>query len=151
MGSIPERLKRILALFDTVVDREERVMLLLDYAERYRPIPSSIASPPYPEDRKIPYCESDAYVWMMQNPGGTITPHFAVENPSGVSAKALAAILTEGLQGATPEEAASVSEDIVERIFRQNISMGKGMGLTAMVQRIATEAKAMSGKATTYG
>jgi cysteine desulfuration protein SufE len=138
-------------MFDTVADREERVMLLLDYAERFRPVPGSIATPPYPEDHKIPYCESDTYVWMTQNPTGTITPHFAVENPSGISAKALAAILTEGLQGATPEEVAAVSEDIVERIFRQNISMGKGMGLTAIVQRIAAEAKAMSGKSTASG
>ncbi len=115
-------------------------MLLLGYADRFRPVPESIASPPYPEERKIPYCESDAYVWVIRNPDGTITPRFAVENPSGISARALAAILTDGLQGATPQEVAAVPEDIVERIFRRNLSMGKGMGLTAMVRRIVAEA-----------
>lgn len=144
MESIPRRLKRILETFDAAGDREEREMLLLGYAERFRPLPHEIASPPYPEERKIPYCESDAYVWLIQNPDGTITPHFAVENPSGISAKALAAILSDGLQGATPAEVAAVPEEIVERIFRQNLSMGKGMGLTAMVRRLAAEAIAMT-------
>lgn len=147
MESLPRRLKRILETFDTVADREEREMLLLGYAERFRPLPHAIASPPYPEERRIPYCESDAYVWVIQNPDGTITPYFAVENPSGISAKALAAILSEGLQGATPAEVAAVPEEIVEQIFHRNLSMGKGMGLTAMVRRLAAEARAMTGHA----
>ncbi len=144
MASIPPRLKRILDTFDTVTNREMREMLLIGYAERFRPVPPSIASPPYPEDKRIPYCESEAYVWVIQNPDGTLTPYFAVENPSGISAKALASILSDGLQGATPGDVATVTEDIVERIFRQNLSMGKGMGLTAMVRWVAAEAKAMT-------
>jgi cysteine desulfuration protein SufE len=143
MGSIPEKLKRILEMFDGVANRDEREMLLLGYAERFRQVQRSIATPPYPEERKVPYCESDAYVWVMQKADGTISPHFAVENPSGVSAKALATILSEGLGGAMPGEAAAVSEEIVEQIFRQNISMGKGMGLTAMVRRTVAEARSM--------
>lgn len=144
MSSFPPRLKQILDMFDTVANREEREMLLLGYAERFRQVPRALASPPYPEERKIPYCESEAYVWVIHNTDGTITPHFAIENPSGISAKALAAILTDGLQGATPEDVSAVPEEIVERIFRQNLSMGKGMGLTAMVRRIAAEARAMN-------
>ncbi len=143
MPSIPPRLKQILDMFDTVADREEREMLLIGYAERYRPVPPGIASPPYPEENKIPYCESEAYVWVIHNTDGTLTAHFAVENPSGISAKALASILSEGLQEATPEETATLTEEIVERIFRQNLSMGKGMGLTAMVRRVAAEAAAI--------
>ncbi len=144
MPTPPTRLTRILEMFDTVANREEREMLLIGYAERFRPVPPEIASPPYPEDTKIPYCESDAYVWVIQNADGTLTPHFAVENPSGISAKALACILSDGLRGATPGDVATVTDDVVERIFRQNLSMGKGMGLTAMVRRVAAEAKAMT-------
>jgi sulfur transfer protein SufE len=66
---------------------------------------------------------------------------FAVENPSGVSAKALAAILESTLSGLSPEEIASVDPEIVEQIFRQNISMGKGMGLMSMVQAVRALAK----------
>ena len=109
MATIPSRLKQILEMLDTVANREEREMLLLGYAERFKPVPGAIASPPYPEERRIPYCESEAYVWVIHNTDGSITPHFAVENPSGISAKALAAILTDGLQGAMPEEVAAVA------------------------------------------
>jgi len=65
-----------------------------------------------------------------------------VENPSGVSAKALAAILDRTLSGLPASEIAQVDPDIVERIFRQNISMGKGLGLMSMVQSVRALAKA---------
>jgi sulfur transfer protein SufE len=77
----------------------------------------------------------------VRNPDGTLKLAFAVENPSGISAKALAAILDQTLSGLPPEEIAKVDPDIVEQIFRQNISMGKGMGLMSMVQAVRTLAK----------
>jgi len=33
---------------------------------------------------------------------------------------------------------AQVSPEIVEKLFRQNISMGKGLGLMSMVQAVRT-------------
>ncbi len=90
----------------------------------------------------MPQCESDAYAWAVKRPDGTLKLHFAVENPSGVSAKALATILDRTLSGLPASDVAQVSPDIVERIFRQNISMGKGMGLMSMVQAVQALAKA---------
>jgi len=69
-----------------------------------------------------------------------------VENPSGVSARALAAILDRTLSGLPASEIARVGPDIVERIFRQNISMGKGMGLMSLVQAVQALAKAAEGR-----
>jgi cysteine desulfuration protein SufE len=84
-------------------------------------------------------------VWAVRKPDGTLKLHFAVENPSGVSAKALAAILDKTLSGLTPEEIEKISPAIVEQIFRQNISMGKGLGLMAMVNAVrALAARARS-------
>ena len=75
--------------------------------------------------------------------------YFAVENPSGVSAKALAKVLDDTLSGETPESIAMINEDIVYTIFRQNISMGKGLGLMSMVQAVVALAKQqMTAKAT---
>ena len=70
--------------------------------------------------------------------------YFAVENPSGVSAKALAAILDKTLSGLPAKEIATVNCDIVEKIFRQNISMGKGMGLMSMVNAVQALARRAS-------
>jgi len=84
----------------------------------------------------------DAYAWAQKHPDGTLKLYFAVENPSGISAKALAAILDKTLSGLPASEIATVNTDIVEKIFRQNISMGKGMGLMSMVQAVSALAKA---------
>ena len=89
----------------------------------------------------MPACESEAYVWAVQNADGTLKLHFAVENPSGISAKALAAILDKALSGLPPDEIATVTPEIVEQVFRQNISMGKGMGLMSMVLMVQALAK----------
>jgi sulfur transfer protein SufE len=84
-------------------------------------------------------------VWAIRRPDGTLKLHFAVENPSGISARALATILDKTLSGLPAAEIATVDCGIVERIFRRNISMGKGMGLMAMVDAVRALAKTASG------
>jgi len=118
------------AMFD---DPADRTNLLLDYADKYQPVPPSVATRPFAKDHLVPHCESDAYVWAVPQVDGGLKLHFAVENPSGISARALAAILDKTLSGLPPAEIAQVQPEIVERIFRQNISMGKGLGLMSMV------------------
>jgi sulfur transfer protein SufE len=139
---LPSALRDVLDTFALVSDPVDRANLLIDFANRFRPVPPEIATPPYPADHLVPYCESEAYVWLVPQADGTANLHFAVENPSGISAKALASILASTLSGLTPEEIEQVSPDIVEQIFRQNISMGKGMGLMAMVQAVQALARA---------
>ncbi len=139
---LPERLREVLAVFASISDPADRAALLIDFADQYRPVPPDVATPPFPNDRLVPYCESEAYVWLVPQADGTAKLYFAVENPSGISAKALASILTSTLSGLTPEHIEQVSPDIVEQIFRQNISMGKGMGLMAMVQAVQALARA---------
>ena len=138
---IPERLREVRAIFAAISDPADRAALLIDFADQFKPVPPDVATPPFPKDRQVPYCESEAYVWMVPQADGTADLHFAVENPSGISAKALASILASTLSGLTPEDIEQVSPDIVEQIFRQNISMGKGMGLMAMVQAVQALAR----------
>ena len=93
------------------------------------------------DDHLVKHCESEAYAWAVPNPDGTLKLHFAVENPSGVSAKALAAVLDKALSGLPAADIATVDPEIVEKLFRQNISMGKGMGLMSMVLTVQALAK----------
>lgn len=134
--SFPPKLQAVLDTFDLFSDPADRTDLLLSYADQFRPVPAEIAARPFGKEHLVPHCESEAYVWAMKQRDGTLKLYFAVENPSGVSAKALAAILDRTLSGLPPGEIATVTPDIVERIFRQNISMGKGMGLMSMVQAV---------------
>lgn len=136
-----EKLQQLVDMFQ-MFDQSDRTDLLLSYADQFKDVPPSVATRPFPQSHQIPQCESDAYVWALKQPDGTLQLYFAVENPSGVSAKALATILDKSLSGLPAADIATVNTDIVEQIFRQNISMGKGMGLMSMVQAVAALAKA---------
>lgn len=135
------KLQALLDLFAEYAGPAERTELLLSYADKFKDVPAAVATRPFDQSALVPHCESEAYVWAVPNADGTLKLHFAVENPSGISAKALAAILDRTLSGLPAGEIAKVDPEIVEKIFRQNISMGKGMGLMSMVQRVQQLAK----------
>ncbi len=137
---MPEKLQQLVDMFQ-MFDPADRTNLLLSYADQFKDVPPSIATRPFAKSHLIPQCESEAYAWAQKMPDGTLKLYFAVENPSGVSAKALAAILDKTLSGLPAEAIATVDPSIVEKIFRQNISMGKGLGLMSMVQAVATLAR----------
>jgi len=138
---MPEKLRQVIDMFQ-MFDPADRTSMLLSYADQFREVPPSIATRPFAKSHQVPQCESDAYVWANKQPDGTVKFYFAVENPSGVSAKALATILDKTLSGLPAKDIATVDCGIVEQIFRQNISMGKGMGLMAMVNAVQALAKA---------
>jgi cysteine desulfuration protein SufE len=141
MPEYPKKLQELLADFSFVTTRNERAELLIDIADRFRKVPERIASPPYGEDHRVPFCESEAFVWTEEQPDSTLKFHFAVENPQGLSAQAMAVILDETLSGAPPEQVAQVSPDIVYQIFGKDVSMGKGQGLMGMVSMVQAAAK----------
>jgi len=140
--ALPAKLQDVLDLFATFDDPSDRTNLLLSYADQFREVPPEVATRPFGREHLVPHCESEAYAWAMKQTDGTLKLYFAVENPSGISAKALAAILDRSLSGLPPAQVAEITPDIVEAIFRQNISMGKGMGLMSMVQAVRSLARA---------
>jgi cysteine desulfuration protein SufE len=140
-ASLPPRLAELLDALAAFPDPTERGSVLVDYANRFEEVPPSVATRPFTDEHKVPACESEAYVWAVDRPDGTLKLYFAVESPTGVSARALAAILDRTLSGLPPAEIAAVPPDVVERIFRRNISMGKGLGLMSMVRAVQTLAR----------
>ena len=141
MAEIPEKLKQTLDLLEMVPDRNERIQLLIDIAGRFQEVPPRIAARPFPEEHRVPACESEAFVWGETRPDGTLDFHFAVENPQGISAKAMAAILKDTLSGQPPEQVAAVPQDVVYKVFGSELSMGKSMGLMGMVHMVRTYAR----------
>jgi cysteine desulfuration protein SufE len=139
--SYPLKLQSVIDMF-AMFDPADRTNMLLSYADQFKEVPAEVSVRPFPESHQVPQCESDAYVWALKQPDGTLQLYFAVENPSGVSAKALAAILDRTLSGLPASEIAQVDSSIVEKLFRQNISMGKGMGLMSMVEAVRSLARA---------
>ena len=141
MPELPEKLTQTIDALAMIADRTERIQTLIDLAERFEEVPPEIARRPFSSLNEVPACESEAYFFEERRPDGTLTFHFAVENPQGISAKALAVILEESLSGAPPEQVAAVQPDIIYRIFGPELSMGKSMGLMGMVGMVQAAAK----------
>src|SRR4051812_41521459 len=116
MKQLPERLERILETLESL-DRQERIQTLIDLAEGFQPVSPSVAQRPFPIERRVPGCESEAYIWAIPNEDRTLAYHFAVENPQGISAMALATILRDSLSGVPLEEVAEVPPDVIFNIF----------------------------------
>jgi cysteine desulfuration protein SufE len=138
---LPEKLTDTLETLEMVPDRSERIQLLIDIAGRFEEVPPRLARRPFTKEHQVPACESEAYVFTEERPDGTLDFHFAVENPQGISAKAMAVILGDALSGAPPEQVAWVPQDIVYQVFGRELSMGKSMGLMSMVGMVAALAK----------
>ena len=60
MKLLPERLERWLATLETL-DRSDRIQMLIDVAGRFPRVPAHIAQRPYPTERRVPGCESEAF------------------------------------------------------------------------------------------
>lgn len=129
---MPSRLASYVEMFRSM-ERGERINALIELGEKFREVPPTVATRPFPEERRVPNCESEAFVFWEERPDGTLKFHFAVENPQGISARAAAVLLDRGLSGAPLEQVVAVPGDVMYEIFGRELSMGKNMGLTGMV------------------
>ena len=140
---IPEKLQDVLEDFEYIQDRNERIEYLIELADRFDEVkvPADVATKPYDEAHRVPACESEAFLWALDNPDGTLTFRFDVLNPQGLSAMAMSVILDDTCSGAPLEQVAEVPTEIVLKIFGSEISMGKGQGLMGIVNLMRHEAR----------
>lgn len=139
--SLPAKLAELLEDLKLVEDRNDRLLTLVDFADRFQDVPERIAVRPFSETNHVRRCESEAFVFSEPAGDDGVKFHFAVENPQGISAKAMAVILDETLSGETPDTIATVPADIVYQIFGKELSMGKGQGLMGMIELAKVLAK----------
>jgi cysteine desulfuration protein SufE len=141
--AIPQKLNDMLDDIGSITDRHERAEVLIEIADRFddSKVPAAVASQPYPEDHRAPACESEAFVWGVDQPDGTLRYYFDVLNPQGLSAMAMAVILDETLSGAPLQQVVEVQDDIVFKLFGKEISMGKGAGLMGIITLVRREAQ----------
>jgi cysteine desulfuration protein SufE len=141
MEGVPAKLRELLEMLQLMPDRADRIELLIDTANRFREVPADVATRPFPKERLVPGCESQAYVWPRERDDGTLDFFFAVENPQGISAMAMAVVLGDACSGAPLREVAAIPDDVVYDVFGKELSMGKSMGLMGMVGTVRAEAK----------
>lgn len=136
----PPKLAELVETF-ALLERSELIDALIGIADRFEEVPPAVARRPFPAGAKVPACESEAYVFPAPRPDGTLDLHFAVENPQGLSAKAMAVILGESLSGEDPALFAELSSELPLEVFGRELSMGKNMGLMGMVAMVAHAAR----------
>jgi len=142
--SPPGRLSETLELLEWAEDRAARIQLLIDLGERFDEVrvPAAVATRPYDEARRVPGCESEAFVFTLPREDGSLDYFFDVENPQGISARALGVILGRGLSGVPLAEVARLESELVYTLFGKELSMGKSMGLMGMVTMVRDAARA---------
>lgn len=138
---IPRKLQERLDSFALFPDRADRIELLIGIADQFQPVPETIARRPFSEEHRVKGCESEAYVFSEVRPDNLLDFHFAVENRQGLSAMALGKILKDSCSGAPLQEIEEIPSDLIYRIFGEELSMGKNMGLGEMVAMVRRAAK----------
>jgi len=142
--SLPEPLQDLLETLESLPDRSDRIAVLISLSEGFQPVPESVMPKPYPEETRVPGCESEAFIFSEPNPDGTLKFYFAVENPQGVSAMALAAVLDQSCSGTPLNQVLEIPDEVVFDIFGRELSMGKSMGLINMVKTVKALVKRAS-------
>ncbi|MCY3779140.1 MAG: SufE family protein [Chloroflexi bacterium] len=118
MANYPPKLQEYLDDFAFITSREERVEYLIAIADEFLPVPAAVAAKPYDEAHRVIGCESEAFVWAIDRADGTLDYYFDVLNPQGLSAMA----------------------KVLFAFFVKGISMGKGRGLTELVNAVVYHA-----------
>jgi cysteine desulfuration protein SufE len=128
---MPAALREVLDDLALFPDRADRIEALIDIGSDYQNF--SAEQVPRDERLRVPGCESEVFFLAIDRPGGGKEYRFAVDNPQGISAMALAAILQRA-SGSSREDIAAIPEDLVYRIFGNELSMGKSLGLNNMLR-----------------
>ena len=118
------------------VDAAERSDFLIDLASEWKPVPEVIATRPYPEENRVPGCESEVFAFASNRPDGTKDYFFAVENPHGIAAKAVAVLLSSTLSGEKAEAIQQVDDQIIYDLFGQSVTMGRATGLRSLIATV---------------
>ena len=127
---MPPKLQEMLDDLAMFPDRADRIEALIALSREYAH--PSAEEVPRTEKARVPGCESEVFMGLSDG-----RFRFAVDNPQGVSAMALARLLEEGLDGRPAE----VPDEVVYEVFGRELSMGKSMGLTNMVRMVRETAK----------
>ncbi len=143
MANYPQPLAELVEDMESITDRRERQDLLIETADRFDEVkvPAEIAVKPYDEAHRAPACESEAYVWAVDQPDGTLKYYFDVLNPQGLSAMAMSVILADTVSGQPLDQVVNVDDDVVFKVFGKELSMGKGAGLMGILALVRAEAR----------
>lgn len=141
VGTMPARLSEIIEDFEFVEGRE-KIELLLEYADNMPPLPDWLRDE-HDQMESVPECMTPVFVKAALQEGGM---HFYFDVPrESPTVRGYAAILGEGLEGATPEDVLAVPNDFYHQMGLDKLLTSQrlnGMAaILAHMKRLALEEK----------
>jgi len=134
MPTVQERLDSIIGEFADL-DGREKLELLVDFAKGLPPLPPDYEARKAAEDRRVHECQTPVFLWMEAD--GGVARLVAEVAPEAPTVKGFVAILAEAVAGRPPAEAASLTDDILERMgLAEVLGMMRARGLHAIVNRV---------------
>ena len=127
VDALPAELKKIIGAFQMVPDPMSRYKQLLFFAAKLKDFPEDARV----DENKVPGCVSQ--VWVVPRIEDDKV-YFVADSDSQLT-KGLAALLVEGLSGATPKEIMAVEPDFVELLgLGQSLTPSRTNGFMNMLR-----------------
>lgn len=137
------RLEKIVELFADAPP-QLRIEALLDYSRRLPPLPERFADHPELLER-VPECQTPFFLAVEVEPDDTVRIYFDVP-PESPTVRGYAAILHEGLDGATAKEILDLPSDFYLRMgLEEALSSLRLRGMGAIVARLKHQVGALAG------
>lgn len=129
LEELPEKLQKIVRSFQAVPDPRARYQQLLFYASRLPPLPKDLQTP----EHKVVGCVSQ--VWVVPRlDSGDGCMYFRADSDSQLT-KGLAALLVEGLSGASPEAILRITPSFITQLgLRQSLTPSRNNGFLNMLR-----------------
>lgn len=133
---IPPRLREIIDEFKES-DRNERLELLLEYADRMPTLPEALRT--HQTMEQIHECITPIFV-LAEREGAGLRFHFDVP-PEAPTTRGYASLLADGLRGCTPEQVVAVPADFYQEMgLHQLLSPQRLNGISAILAYMKRQA-----------
>ncbi|NTW00319.1 MAG: SufE family protein [Oscillochloris sp.] len=137
---LPPRLRQIVEEFRES-DRDEKLELLLEYADRMPPLPEALQGHQHME--QVHECMSPVFVYAERE-GAGVRFHFDVPAEAPTT-RGYASLLADGLHGCTPEQVAAVPVDFFQEMgLHRVLSPQRLNGISAILAYMKRQALRLS-------
>ena len=116
-------------------DRQTRLELLLEYANKLPPLPDRFVAARDQGLYRVPECQSPVFLFLERKDDGVVLHGDAPREAPTV--RGFVSLLARGIQGAAPAEVAQLPGDLLDQLgLSEALGMTRMHGLTAMVGRV---------------
>lgn len=124
-------------------DRDTRLQLLLDYADRLPDLPPEFRDARDHDLARVHECQTPVFLWLESGAEGRVVLQAEVARESP-TVRGFVSLLKRHIDGGRAEEVAMIPDDLLDRLrLAELLGMTRIQGLTAVLGRIKRMAREM--------